>query len=58
VQPTYEVDQWFLGTLNNVGGVLEFAASPTSGFTPVAGATTSPYRAAATEAQRFFRARR
>jgi hypothetical protein len=40
------------------GGTLESSASPTAGFTPVAGATTSPYRAAASEAQRFYRARR
>lgn len=40
------------------GGTLESSSDPTTGFTPVAGATTSPYKAAASEAQRFFRARR
>lgn len=38
------------------GGTLQSSSSPTSGWTPVAGATTSPYRAAASAGQLFFRA--
>lgn len=40
------------------GGTLEASSSLTGGWNPVQGATTSPYRAATTDTQRFFRARR